>query len=188
MRTRCPGLKILIPADESEHALRAVRFAGSLGTSLGKNLEEIQILRVISGRYMSTRVPYVDFRAELLKLSDSFAKFRQQHIEKTIHPSMDEKEKILRDTGIRVPVRKHILDGDPAREIIKAAREEGITTIVMARRGLSEIMGILLGSVTNKVVHSATGQTVYIVGQQIYQGPGCPFPRMLIPVDGSKYA
>lgn len=188
MKVRCPGLKILLPVDESEHAIRSVHFAGRLGVALGNTMEEILILRVISGRYMSTRLPYIDFRAELLKLSGSFAKFRQQHIESSISPSLDEKKRILRDAGIKAPVLTHILDGDPAREIIKVAREEGFNTIIMARRGLSEIMGILLGSVTNKVVHSATGQTVYIVGQQIREEPGCPFPKVLIPVDGSKYS
>jgi len=165
-----------------------VEFAGCLGTSIGKNLTDLALLRVISGRYMSRYMPYVDFRSELLKLSDSFKEYKKQHIEKNIKPSLDEGEKILRDLGIGVNIEKLMVEGDPAHEIVNIADEKGFSTIVMARRGLSEIIEFLLGSVTNKVVHAAKRQTVYIVGQKILRDKTCPVPKILVPVDGSSYS
>jgi nucleotide-binding universal stress UspA family protein len=184
----CPISKVLLPVDGSEHSRRAVQFAGYLGTSLGKNLKDIALLCVVTGRYMRNHLPYVDFRSEILKLSDTFTKFKERHIEQNIMPTLNEGEKILRDIGIKVEIKKLTADGDPAREIVRIADDGNFSTIIMSRRGLSEVMGILLGSVTNKVVHSATGQTVYIVGHRILKDKKCPVSNVLIPVDGSSYS
>jgi nucleotide-binding universal stress UspA family protein len=188
MNKQCPIKKILLPVDGSEHSKRAVQFAGYLGASLGKNLTELALLRVVAGRYMSSYMPYVDLRADILKLSDSFKEFKKQHIEKNVKPTLDEGEKILRDLGIEVDIEKLIVEGDPAHEIIRIAEEKEFSTIIMARRGLSEIIEFLLGSITSKVVHAASRQTVYIVGHKILKDKKCPIPKVLIPVDGSSYS
>jgi len=188
MKLECPVNKVLLPIDGSEHSRRAVEFAGYLGTAIVKNLTDLALLRVISGRYMSRYIPYVDLRSEILKLSDSFKEYKKQHIEKNIKPSLDEGEKILRDLGIGVNIEKLMVEGDPAHEIVNIANEKGFSTIVMARRGLSEIIEFLLGSITNKVVHAAKRQTVYIVGQKILRDKTCPVPKILVPVDGSAYS
>jgi nucleotide-binding universal stress UspA family protein len=188
MKLECPVKKILLPVDGSEHSRRAVEFAGYLGASLGKNLAKLALLRVVSGRYMSRYIPYIDFRAEILKLSNSFREHKKQHIEKVVKPSLDEGERILRDLGVGIGIEKLIFEGDPAHEIIRIAYEKGFSTIVMGRRGLSEIMELLLGSITNKVVHAASRLTVYVVGQKILRDKACPIPKILLPVDGSSYS
>ena len=188
MKLECPVKKILLPIDGSEHSQRAVEFAGYLGTSLGKNLADLALLRVVSGRYMGRYMPYLDYRAEILKLSGSFKEFKKQHIEKIVKPSLDKGEKILKDLGIGMNIEKLIVEGDPAHEILRIAEEKGFSTIVMARRGLSEIIEFLLGSITNKVVHGASRQTVYVVGQKILRDKTCPIPKILVPVDGSSYS
>jgi nucleotide-binding universal stress UspA family protein len=165
-----------------------VQFAGYLGMALGKSLTELALLRVIAGRYINRYMPYVDFRAEILKLSDSFKEFKKQHIEKNVKPALDEGEKILRDLGVEIAIEKLIVEGDPAHEIIRIADDKKFSTIMMARRGLSEIVEFLLGSSTNKVVHAATRQTVYIVGHKILKDKICPIPKILVPVDGSAYS
>jgi nucleotide-binding universal stress UspA family protein len=188
MKGKCQKLKILLPTDGSENSNHAIRFAGRYALSLDNNLERLALIRVITGRYMIDRLPFFDFHAEILRQSDSFAKIKQRHNEKTVLPVLNDGEKILRDIGIEVPIEKLTAEGDPAQEIIRIAREGHYSTIIMARRGLSEIMGILLGSVTNNVVHSATGQTVYITGTRPVGDNACPVPRILVPVDGSRYA
>lgn len=188
MKLRCPIPKILLPIDGSEHSRRAVYFAGYLGKSLGQSLQGIALLCVLTGRYMRRRIPYVDYRAEILKLSDTFTKFKERHVKQDILPALDEGEKILRDIGIEIPIEKLIVDGEPSQEIVRIADEGKYSAIILARRGLSGIIGILLGSVTNKVVHSAIGQTIYVVGQKIPEDKQCPVSKILIPVDGSTYS
>jgi nucleotide-binding universal stress UspA family protein len=45
--------------------------------------------------------------------------------------------------------------GDPAKEILSVAGEEHVDIIVMGRRGLGDLAGLLLGSVSHKVSHLA---------------------------------
>jgi nucleotide-binding universal stress UspA family protein len=47
-----------------------------------------------------------------------------------------------------------ILEGDPAEMINETARVQKCDLIVMGTRGLSNIQGLTLGSVSNKVLHS----------------------------------
>jgi len=188
MGKECPISTILLPIDGSEHSKRAVQFAGYIGASLRRCLTEVTLIRVITGRYMKSHMPYFDFRAEILRQSDAFSKFKQRHIETNIRPSLDEGENILVNMGIEARIEKLVVEGDPAHEIVRVADERTFSTIIIARRGLSEILSILLGSVTNKVVHSATRQTVYVVGQRILEDAHCPVPKNLIPVDGSSYS
>ncbi|GBD95583.1 MAG TPA: universal stress protein [Nitrospirae bacterium] len=179
----CPIPKILLPVDESKHSGRAVEFTGCLGGLMGDSLSGITLLHVMEGSYVGEHTDYVDFRAEILKKSDTIKKFKDQHIEKDIRPFMDEWEKILRDSGIRIKIEKLILDGEPAHEIVRIADEGGFSTIIMSRRGHSETIGI-----TSAVVHAASRQTVYVIGYEVLKDKAFPVPSMLIPVDGSPYS
>jgi nucleotide-binding universal stress UspA family protein len=46
-----------------------------------------------------------------------------------------------------------IEDGDPGKEILRYAEEETANLIVMGSRGLSDLQGLLMGSVSHKVSH-----------------------------------
>jgi len=48
-----------------------------------------------------------------------------------------------------------ILEGDPAEAIILAAEDEKCELIVMGTRGLTDLKGMALGSVSHKVLHGA---------------------------------
>ena len=48
-----------------------------------------------------------------------------------------------------------ILEGDPAEAIVEAANDEKCDLIVMGTRGLSNLQGIALGSVSHKVLQAA---------------------------------
>lgn len=184
MRLQCPTPKILLPIDGSEHSKRAVEFAGCFGASLGGSLAGITLLHVIAGGYLSRHLTYIDFRAEEIIRSDAIRRVKEQYLKEKIMPLMEEGERILRDSGITVVVEKLVVDGDPASEIVRIANEKGFSTIIMGRRGLSEIKGFFLGSVTSRVAHIATRQSVYITGQKV----PCPAFKILIPVDGSTYS
>ena len=48
-----------------------------------------------------------------------------------------------------------LLDGDPASLVVTTAKEDQSDLIVMGMRGLGELEGLLLGSVSYKVNHRA---------------------------------
>src|SRR5467141_2723666 len=64
--------------------------------------------------------------------------------------------KAFRDAGVNATGEvRHALSGHAAKQIVEAARDKGSGLIVMGSRGLSEIGGLLLGSVTHKVMQLA---------------------------------
>ena len=54
-----------------------------------------------------------------------------------------------------LPVTHRVLDGDPGREILRAAREGDHDLIVLGSRGRGRMSAALLGSVSRRVMHDA---------------------------------
>ena len=71
----------------------------------------------------------------------------------------EELEKALREAADGVPddlsVTTQLLDGDPARELLRLARDGDFDVIVMGSRGRGRVTAALLGSVSNRVMHDA---------------------------------
>jgi nucleotide-binding universal stress UspA family protein len=64
--------------------------------------------------------------------------------------------KTLRAAGVAVTGELHASDaGHVAREIVDTAKDQGSDLIVTASRGLSDIAGLMIGSVTHKVLQLA---------------------------------
>ncbi len=81
----------------------------------------------------------------------------------------------LRRAADRVPddmsVTTRLLDGDPAREILRAAREGDHDVIVMGSRGRGRMTAALLGSVSNRVMHDAEIPVIVIHPPRGDDGP-----------------
>ncbi|GHA23266.1 universal stress protein [Oceanisphaera arctica] len=52
-------------------------------------------------------------------------------------------------------VQTHVARGEPARAIIQESKSLGVDVIVMGCRGLGDLAGLMMGSVSHKVSHSA---------------------------------
>jgi len=48
-----------------------------------------------------------------------------------------------------------ILNGNPASEIVEFAEKENVDLVIVGSKGLSGIMGAILGSVANSIVHKS---------------------------------
>jgi nucleotide-binding universal stress UspA family protein len=68
-------------------------------------------------------------------------------------------DKQLRAAADRIPddlpLTTRLLDGDPPRELLRAAREGDHDLIVMGSRGRGRVTAALLGSVSNRVMHDS---------------------------------
>jgi nucleotide-binding universal stress UspA family protein len=64
-----------------------------------------------------------------------------------------EAEATAAESGVAVETEE--LEGDPAEQIIDLARLRNAELIVVGSRGLGAMAGVLLGSVSSKVVHHA---------------------------------
>jgi nucleotide-binding universal stress UspA family protein len=70
-----------------------------------------------------------------------------------------------------LPLTTRLLDGDPAREIVRAARDGDHDAIVMGSRGRGRISAAILGSVSNHVMHEADVPVIVVHRPRRDDGP-----------------
>jgi len=137
--------KILVATDGSDHAKKAIDYTCDLAL---KYDAEVYLLYVI----YKSGVP-----KSLLKVIEA------HRIEKTPeHAILREigdriikmAERECREKGVK-NFQSSIIEGDPAQAIIEFAREKGVDMIVMGSRGLGNLEGVFLGSVSHKVCNLA---------------------------------
>ncbi len=128
---------IVLAVDGSEHALHAARKAGDLA-------------RVMKSDNLWIVVAYDPIPAYL----------GEPNLQAAITARMEEANPVLQ-MGVeavgKIPgeIRKEILEGSPAEEIIKVAEIRKCDLIVMGSRGLGKLAGLVLGSQSQKVVSHA---------------------------------
>ena len=129
--------KILLAIDGSEHSKKATDYAVMLA-----KLCEAEIMLVHSRR----RIP--DFIGEpyYQRMLDRI----QQKTREMFQPFCETLD------GAGVKYEEIILDGDPANDIGTVATVESCDLIVMGARGLSDFQGILMGSVSHKVLQTTS--------------------------------
>ena len=74
--------------------------------------------------------------------------------------------KMLTEAGVakdRIEVEFRVKRLDLARTILKVADEVEAGSVVLGRRGLSRLKGLLLGSVSNKIIQSGRHRSVWVV-------------------------
>jgi len=132
-------LKALIPFDGSDNALRAVDHLISLVQA--REPMEVHLLHV--------RQPIDSWEIRRVLTADEIAALQLSEGEDTLQAARQR----LEAAGIAYTAK--ILVGDVAQTIARHAAEIGCDTIIMGSGGASAIAGLLLGSVTTKVIHFA---------------------------------
>ncbi len=122
--------KILVALDGSANSDKALQLAVELAEKYGSNLVA---LNVVSSppRVQALIGPLEERGREVLNKATEYA------------------------TSHSVNVEKRQYHGDPATSIIEMIEKEGITLVVMGKRGLSPIKSFLIGSVSGRVVQNA---------------------------------
>jgi nucleotide-binding universal stress UspA family protein len=139
---------ILVPIDGSEHARKALAIAEQLARASSAPLhllhvtespvgDDVGMLAGTSGQPLTE-----ERRRELAEPNASQA-----------HQVFDRARQAVDLAGLQV---KDVLrDGRPAEVILDEAKAMGAGIIVMGSRGLSDMKGALIGSVSHGVAHSA---------------------------------
>ncbi len=138
--------KILLPLDGSEHSERAIATAERIAKAFG---HELLLFRVIDTPLDVT--PTAEPVEERRAAADSIEKTTAYL--KGIASSIEER-------GIKT--RIVIGAGYPHSAILEQADKENVEFIVMSTHGRTGLARVLLGSITEKVVH-ATGRPVVLV-------------------------
>jgi nucleotide-binding universal stress UspA family protein len=132
-------VKVLVPADGSDHSERAVRFAAQLA----RDVARLNIVLV--------NVQPAPSDVDTLHMAQQAI---LDHLRVRGDEALAPARKILADAGVAHEAKVEIGE-DPAVEIARVARDAGCGHIVMGTRGLGALAGLALGSVATKVVHLA---------------------------------
>ncbi len=94
----------------------------------------------------------------------------------------------LRVRGVSAEGRATL--GNPAEEIVRVSEDEGCGLIAMSTHGRNLIGRSIMGSVTDRVLHSANVPVLTITPDQakIYQEEGTTLNTVVVPLDGSELA
>lgn len=136
--------EILLAVDGSEHSHRAAALAGELSTAMNV---PVAVVNVVSDGALASSGPLRDY-ARIEKVT-----ITQRELLKALGADVvAEAANEVRGCGGKVS-STHVLIGAPAQQIARRADEMGADCIVMGRRGLGDVGGLLIGSVSHKVGH-----------------------------------
>jgi len=145
--------KILVPLDGSEHSLKALAVATEIAKRFNAKIVLIHVYSVTVSPVMipepSTLTPVmppVMAPAEISKTIEA-ARAASMRI-------LTEGEQKVKAEGVQVETV--LKEGHTVQEIIKTAKEGEFDLIVIGARGISKIRELLLGSVTDGVIHHAS--------------------------------
>lgn len=139
--------RLLVPVDGSAHAIAAADWAGDLAS---KYQARVLLLHVVTER--GTGIVPDELR--------EFAKIERMEVtdwnvlESVAGKILSLAEQRVRSRGAS-SVETAVEAGNPAAVILDRAKKFAPDLIVMGRRGLGKLPGMILGSVSSKVLHLA---------------------------------
>ncbi len=147
------GKKLLLAFDGSPGAMQAVNFVGS---TMGSSDFKVCLFHVIRGSAEAAlehqRIFSPQEYTEGAEI-DMASRFEEA------------KTTLMESSFIENRISTKIITGVQSRAaaIVKEARQGDYETIVLGRRGLSQVRTFFIGRVTNKVIHMARDRTVWVV-------------------------
>jgi nucleotide-binding universal stress UspA family protein len=166
--------RVLIALDGTDHAKRAMDLACEMASRFDAELIAVHVIPDKSISQAERRMAEAEFRSEGAKdfnvtpLTGAGSDARLQS-EGLVARAAETQGRLRWAVGKRLmsdararaegkavqKVRTITRAGDPAREILSVAGEEHADIIIMGRRGLGNLAGLLLGSVSHKVAQLA---------------------------------
>lgn len=132
--------RILVPTDFSESANHALAYGISFAREYKAELVLLHVIETLSVGYASDLFPVP--MAEVLEEIGSYAR--------------GELEKLVAQAAERgVTARQVVVQGKPAAEVIRCAKEQSIDMIVLGTHGRGVLDHALFGSTTERVVRKA---------------------------------
>ncbi len=140
-------MKILYPTDFSEGAEQARAEAVRLARALGAELILLHVLVPVARQGEALLGP-----AELDRLQERQRRWAEEYLE----------ARVVETHAAGVAARGLLRGGEPAPEVVRAAEEEQVDLIVMGTHGRSGLGRLLLGSVADRVVRTASCPVVTV--------------------------
>lgn len=163
---------ILAATDGSDHADKAVRQAAELAKSLGGDLIIVNVRDDRPVGEVERHFAEVEFGDQLKRyestsgLAELVATTGLREAVETVNAQsnilsqlisdkiLSDAERLAKEAGAKT-LEKLSLSGDPADAIVETARKRGADMIVVGHRGIGPVREMLLGSVSQKILHQA---------------------------------
>ena len=136
---------ILVPIDGSDASFKALDFAADLATKYGSRL---WLVHVVQSREIP---PALRHWAQIEHVHSPPEWLLEEAVAENVLIAGEDR---ARSRGVEA-VARISQNGDVARCIIDAVDNHDIDLVVMGTRGLSDLQGLVLGSVAHKVTHAA---------------------------------
>lgn len=138
-------MKVLLAVDGSEGAKKAAEWTKNLaGQVAGLEVILLQVVKPVDFRYVAVDADGAGWQRIIDELESSARQRARELMEST-------KDQFPPETRTSVLVTI----GDPAGEIVNTAKEIGADLIVVGSRGFGQLKGLLMGSVSDRVMHLA---------------------------------
>lgn len=136
-------MRILLATDGSPHALRAAAFVARLT----REVREVQVTVVNVGHVPAVAFggPGAGAMVDFGILEEGLERAGREILNNTVHEL----------AGVDAPIVEEYRRGDPASQILEAAKAKEADLIVIGSRGLGQLGGLILGSVSERVLHAA---------------------------------
>jgi nucleotide-binding universal stress UspA family protein len=144
--------QILVPVDGSEQSFEAIELACALAKDSGDTLRLLHVVpnkEIPEGLKRFAAVEHIN--------SSPVYMYETAVAENVLNVAKGR----AADRGAK-DIELSIEHGDAAKRILEVADREHADTIVMGTRGLSDIQGLVLGSVAHKVTHGASCRVVVV--------------------------
>lgn len=160
--------KILVPVDGSPHSVKAVELASDLASKYGAEIVLLHVLlrghmpdglkralEIEVGQRTSSADNLVNMPQEIMaRVGAKDAQLSLKELDFIGKYVLSSVAAICHDKGV-ARVDERVEQGNPASVVIQVADETHADMIVMGSRGLSDLQGMLVGSVSHKVSHLA---------------------------------
>lgn len=165
--------KILLPVDGSEHGRAAAKLAGTIASLYDAEVVLLHVLdrdqlreehyRMVEVEHVARRGPHAlpwvaNVPAELGAMLRPVEppETRDQTLNFLAERVVKSATDVLEDEGVpSEKIRVAFRDGKPAQCILQTVESEGADAVIMGSRGMSEVKGLVLGSVSHRVASVA---------------------------------
>lgn len=139
-------MKIILATDGTEHSDQAVEMLGRLALSEGDVIKIVSVIDMAMPMAIDIYAGYLPNTAELEKIA-------RENAENTLAATEKIALEQLKDAA--VTIEKETLIGSPESRIVECAEDFGADLIIVGSHGYNRWERLLLGSVSDSVVHHA---------------------------------
>jgi len=134
-----------VPVDGSDNSYRALDAALLLSEKLGSNITVIHVMEQVP-------ITHIGSEKQINEFLEAYKKENQEILSKC--------SEIATQKGFTI--NTFLLEGNPASAILDFSKKEKFDLLIMGRRGLGKFKELILGSISNKIVHHSPSAVLLI--------------------------